>query len=169
MSELRRDDLSALKKVLAEILAVSNGTSVSANVIETNSTASLASLQILDNIVSPLGYAKSQLFIVKDGTPTAVELDTTNPYSMTAIPVTLVDIAGTTPVAVNLAGDLEVYIKHIADPVTGEYSSIRLGDGTNIAGVTAANELKVVANQVDLTQYKYLEEATDGVVATTKY
>jgi len=167
--EVKKEDLMSIKKQLAELLNKASTTSTSSSVIELNSADSLTALQTLDNIVGVGGYAKSQLHIVKDGSVVPVSLDTTDPYTMAAIPVTLVDIAGTTPVAVNLAGDLEVYIKHIADPITGEFSSIRLGDGTNVAEVTSNKELKVIDSKIDLTQYKFLDEAVNGTIATTKY
>jgi len=79
------------------------------------------------------------LMIMKDdGKWYPVKLDQTNPYSHTPIPVCLTDVLGSSVVNVT-ASDLNVSIKHNgADP-----SSVRLGDGTNVAGVTANNELKV--------------------------
>lgn len=65
-----------------------------------------------------------------------VRLDQTSPYTNTPIPVVLTDIAGASVVNVT-ASDLNVSIKHNgADP-----SSVRIGDGTNLAGVTIANEI----------------------------
>lgn len=67
-----------------------------------------------------------------------VVLDQTAPYSNRPIPVAITDIAGGAVVTVT-AGDINVGIKHNgADP-----SSVRIGDGTTLAGVTLSNELKV--------------------------
>lgn len=67
-----------------------------------------------------------------------VVLDQTAPYSNRPIPVALTDITGSAVVTIT-AGDINVGIKHNgADP-----SSVRIGDGTTLAGVTLANELKV--------------------------
>ena len=80
----------------------------------------------------------SGLMIKKDdGNYYPVTLDTTNPYQHTPIPVAITDVTGTSNVTIN-AGDIQVGIKHNgADP-----SSVRIGDGTTLAGVTASNELK---------------------------
>lgn len=80
------------------------------------------------------------MFIKKDdGNFYPVTLDTTNPYNHTPIPVAITDVAGTANVNIT-AGDLNVSIKHNGvDP-----SSVRIGDGTNIATVNSSNELKVI-------------------------
>lgn len=66
-----------------------------------------------------------------------VVLDQTAPYSNRPIPVALTDITGGAVVNVTASG-LNVKIVHNgADP-----SSIRIGDGTTLAGVTLNNELK---------------------------
>jgi len=86
----------------------------------------------------------SGLMIKKDdGKYYPVTLDTTNPYAHTPIPVCITDVTGTTNVTIN-AGDIAVGIKHNgADP-----SSVRIGDGTNLASVSAANALKVDGSAV---------------------
>ena len=67
-----------------------------------------------------------------------VTLDQTSPYNHTPIPVAITDVTGSAVVNVT-AGDLNVSIKHDgADP-----SSVRLGDGTNLAQVNAALQLEV--------------------------
>lgn len=72
-----------------------------------------------------------------DGSWHPVTLDTTNPYQHTPIPVCITDLTGTASVTIN-AGDISVGIKHNgADP-----SSVRIGDGTTLAGITLSNELK---------------------------
>ena len=80
------------------------------------------------------------MFIKKDdGNYYPVTLDTTNPYNHTPIPVAITDVAGTANVNIT-AGDLNVSIKHNGvDP-----SSVRIGDGTNLATVNSSNELKVI-------------------------
>lgn len=80
------------------------------------------------------------MFIKKDdGNYYPVTLDTTNPYNHTPIPVAITDVTGTANVNIT-AGDLNVSIKHNGvDP-----SSVRIGDGTNLAAVNASNELKVI-------------------------
>ena len=111
----------------------------------------------------------SGLMIKKDdGNYYPVTLDTTNPYQHTPIPVAITDVAGTSNVTIN-AGDIQVGIKHNgADP-----SSVRIGDGTTLAGVTLSNELKtsdtstqvkldsVIANQTNKTQYVRLTDGTN--------
>ena len=114
--------------------------------IEVNSAAIKTAVEIIDNIVDANGNAKCQLYVNKNGTPTEVFLDTVAPYTTVPIPVALVDITGTTPVHVDIAGDLHVYMKHTANPVSGEYASTRIGDGTNLVGVTASNEMKVTSS-----------------------
>lgn len=86
----------------------------------------------------------SAMMIKKDdGNYYPVTLDTTNPYQHTPIPVCITDVSGTTNVTIN-AGDIAVGIKHNgADP-----SSVRIGDGTNLAAVSAANALKVDGSAV---------------------
>lgn len=67
-----------------------------------------------------------------------VVLDQTAPYANRPIPVAITDITGGAVVTVT-AGDINVGIKHNgADP-----SSVRIGDGTALVGVTLSNELKV--------------------------
>lgn len=96
-----------------------------------------------------------------------VRLDQTSPYANTPIPVVLTDIAGASVVNVT-ASDLNVSIKHNgADP-----SSVRIGDGTNVAGVNASNELlskdtdvynklvDIETNQTDRSQKTQLSNGT---------
>lgn len=80
----------------------------------------------------------SAMMIKKDdGNWHPVMLDTTNPYAHTPIPVCITDLTGTANVTIN-AGDIAVGIKHNGtDP-----SSVRIGDGTTLAAVTANNEIK---------------------------
>ncbi len=85
------------------------------------------------NVPMPAGL------MVKDesGKWVPVVLDQTAPYANRPIPVAITDITGSAVVTVT-AGDINVGIKHDgSDP-----SSVRIGDGTTLAGVTLANELK---------------------------
>lgn len=92
--------------------------------------------------VSPTGsqlvtVAPSPIQIVKDGVATDVTLDTIAPHNHVPMPVCITDVTGTANVTLN-AGDINVNIRHDGlDP-----SSVRLGDGTTLVGVTLANELK---------------------------
>jgi len=101
-----------------------------------------------------------------DGNYYPVTLDTTNPYAHTPIPVAITDVTGTANVNIT-AGDVNVSIKHNgADP-----SSVRIGDGTNLAAVTAANELKVsnpVLN-VDTASSGTITGSSSVQITTTNY
>lgn len=142
------------------------GTFGGGTITEVNSAAIKTAVEILDNIVDANGNAKCQLYVNKDGTPTEVTLDTTAPYTTVPIPVALVDITGTTPVNVDIAGDLHVYMKHTADPVSGEYASTRIGDGTNLVGVTSANEMKVASSTNPPTNISPVYNGNIGLTAT---
>jgi len=115
-----------------------------------------------------------------DGNYYPVTLDTTNPYAHTPIPVAITDVTGTANVNIT-AGDVNVSIKHNgADP-----SSVRIGDGTTLAGVTGSSELKVSDssagtkldtlhtdlvniknNQTNQTQYTRISDGTNVAAVT---
>lgn len=132
-------DLSAIKKLLQEIREVLTGSGGAApTLIEANSADILMTLQSLDSAISPANNMKAQLYVNKDGVVVPVELDTTAPHANVPIPVVITDINGSSVVNIT-AGDLNVNIVHDGtDP-----SSVRIGDGTTLAGVTTSNELKV--------------------------
>jgi len=110
-----------------------------------------------------------------DGNFYPVTLDTTSPYAHTPIPVAITDVTGTTNVTIN-AGDIAVGIKHNgADP-----SSVRIGDGTNLAAVSATNALKVdgsavtqpisnAALNVDTASSGTITGTSSVQIATTNY
>ena len=118
----------------------------------------------------------SAMMIKKDdGIWYPVTLDTTSPYNHTPIPVCITDVTGTTNVTIN-AGDIAVGIKHNgADP-----SSVRIGDGTNLAAVSALNALKVdsawttqpvsnAALNVDTAASGSITGTASAQIATTNY
>lgn len=89
-----------------------------------------------------------------------VVLDQTAPYANRPIPVALTDITGSAVVSVT-ASDLNVKIVHNgADP-----SSIRIGDGTNLAGVSVNNELKVIDASTLAEIQKLTASLIDGDVS----
>ena len=139
------------------------GTFGGGTITEVNSAAIKTAVEILDNIVDANGNAKSQLYIIKDGTPTAVTLDTTpTPYANVPIPVTITNIDGTTPISVDINGDLEVNIVHNGTSP----SSVRIGDGNNLVGVTAANEMKVTSSINPATSISTVYNGNIGLTAT---
>ena len=86
------------------------------------------------------------LYIVKDGTLTPVELDSSAPYTNVPIPVVITDINGSAVVNVT-AGDLYVNIRHDGtDP-----SSVKIGDGTEIMLVNADGSINVAASVTGAT------------------
>ena len=118
-------------------------TVVSGNIstTELNSGAILTATQGINAAVDANTNMKSQLYIMKDGTPTLVSLDTVSPGTAPGhipIPVVITDVNGMAVVNIT-AGDINVKIVHDGtDP-----SSIRMGDGTTLVGVTTSNEMKV--------------------------
>lgn len=108
--------------------------------VQFNKDASIVQVNEDTAVVANNKPLPNGMFIKKDdGNYYPVTLDTTNPYNHTPIPVAITDVAGTANVNIT-AGDLNVSIKHNGvDP-----SSVRIGDGTNLAAVNASNELKVI-------------------------
>lgn len=138
-----------------------NGVTVNAALSDTATETTLAAL--LDELKLKADLTEKQptrLFINKDGTDTAVTLDTVAPYANVPIPVALTDVTGSAIVTIT-AGDINVGIKHDGtDP-----SSVRIGDGTTLTGVTTSNELKVKETTIgDKTDAK--NTATDSTSVT---
>lgn len=108
--------------------------------VQFNKNASIVQVNEDTAVVANNKPLPNGMFIKKDdGNYYPVTLDTTNPYNHTPIPVAITDVAGTANVNIT-AGDLNVSIKHNGvDP-----SSVRIGDGTNLATVNSSNELKVI-------------------------
>lgn len=69
---------------------------------------------------------------IKDGITVNVEEDTSVPANNVPLPVKLTGITGDITITAN---DLNVSLSHLND-------SVKLGDGTTLAGVTLSNELK---------------------------
>lgn len=132
-SDIIKSISSALNKLIS-------GT-VNINTTETNSGAILSATQGINAAVDANTNMKSQLYIMKDGTPALVTLDTVSPGTAPGhipIPVVITDVNGMAVVNIT-AGDINVKIVHDGtDP-----SSIRIGDGTTLVGVTTSNEMKV--------------------------
>lgn len=136
-------DFNVLKHI-TPLYGSDGSLSVSSGPVSFNRTSSGSTsvTQALDDLDTPSNSRPlpSGMFIKKDdGNYYPVTLDTTNPYNHTPIPVAITDVTGTANVNIT-AGDLNVSIKHNGvDP-----SSVRVGDGTNLVGVTASNEAKVI-------------------------
>lgn len=85
------------------------------------------------NIVTTQGPMQ----FILNGSPVTVNYDTVTPANTRAIPVKLTDVTGDINIT---AGDLNVQLSHSgATP-----DSVQVGDGTNVLGITASNEAKVV-------------------------
>lgn len=117
----------------------------------------------------------SGMMVMKDdGKWYPVKLDQNSPYAHTPIPVAITDVLGGANVNVNLSGStLSVDLQH--DGLSP--SSVRIGDGTNLAGVNASNELlskdadvynkllDIETNQTDRSQKTQLTNGTiDGSI-----
>jgi len=103
------------------------------------------------------------LYIVKDGTLTPVELDSSAPHTNVPIPVVITDINGSAVVNVT-AGDLYVNIRHDGtDP-----SSVRIGDGTEIMLVNPDGSINVVTSSTIPTSMAHLYNGTISNAAATQ-
>lgn len=76
-------------------------------------------------------------FIYKDGVQVPITKDTGIPSNTVGMPVEIVAASGT-PINIT-AGDLNVQLSDQG----ANYDSTRIGDGTNLLGITASNEAKV--------------------------
>ena len=131
----RRTPIEQIIELLGSLYTQLGGGGISTPATEQTLSLALAQLQAIAKLTD---IQPTQLYILKDGVKTAVSLDDIAPYTCVPIPVALTDINGSTVVNVTASG-LNVKIVHNGtDP-----SSIRLGDGTTIVGVTLSNELKV--------------------------
>lgn len=116
-------------------------------VIDSNSS-NVALETTLNDILTELGLKAdltdkqpTKLYIDKDGTDTALRLDTTNPYTNVPLPVVITDVNGSSVVNID-AGDLNVNIVHDGtDP-----SSVRIGDGTDLMVVNSDGSLNIVGD-----------------------
>lgn len=75
----------------------------------------------------------------KDGVSVNVNEDTITPANNVPLPVKLSSVTGDINIT---AGDLNVHLSHAGV----NYDSTRIGDGTNLLGITALNEAKVIIN-----------------------
>jgi hypothetical protein len=75
--------------------------------------------------------------IIKDGAPVTITKDTVTPAGTIPMPVELVAASGS-PINIT-AGDLNVQMSAFGV----NYDSARIGDGTNLLGITASSEAKV--------------------------
>ena len=139
-------------QILAQLIILNNQTS-----------DTRTSLQLIDNIVDANNNAKTQLYILKDGTPTPVYLDTTPSTAPghVPIPVVITDVNGSAVVNIT-AGDINVKIVHDGT----DSSSIRIGDGTTLVGVTTSNELKVASKQLGSSAGGHISNGSLAITAT---
>lgn len=72
----------------------------------------------------------------RDGSNQTVTEDTVTPANNRPLPVKLTDVTGDINIT---AGDLAVQLSHSG----GNYDSVRIGDGTELAAINASNELQV--------------------------
>lgn len=103
-------------------------------------------LRFISPSVNTSGALAMAMSFIRDGSATNVVEDTINPANNTPLPVKLESTGG--EVTIN-AGDLNVQMEHDgASP-----ASVRIGDGTNLLGVTSDNEAKVrVSSTAGLTK-----------------
>lgn len=83
--------------------------------------------------------------IKKNGVATDVTLDTATPTNNVPIPVEIVATTGT-PINIT-AGDINVQLTDVGV----NYDATRIGDGTNLLGITASNEARIAAAQLPTT------------------
>ena len=82
--------------------------------------------------------------IIKNSVLTTITKDTGTPANTVPIPVEIVAASGT---EINItAGDINVQTTHLG----ANHDSMRIGDGTNLLGITASNEAKVIAASLPL-------------------
>ena len=129
-----------------------NGIAVSVVSTETNSftisedldvapsAADTFSIQrFINPVTNSAGGLALALSFIRNGASQDVIEDTVTPANNRPLPVKLESTSG--EVTIN-AGDLDVNINHNG----ANYSSVRIGDGTTLAGVTTDNEVKVRVN-----------------------
>lgn len=88
------------------------------------------SIDVNASLVDPIKFRK-------DGAVVEVIEDTVTPANNQPLPVKLVSTSGDINIT---AGDLNVQLEHTG----ANFDSVRLGDGTTLAGVSASTDLKVV-------------------------
>ena len=89
--------------------------------------------------VNSAGALAMSMSFIRNGVSQNVIEDTVTPANNRPLPVKIESTSG--EVTIN-AGDLDVNINHDG----ANYSSVRIGDGTNLAAVTGDNEVKVRVN-----------------------
>jgi hypothetical protein len=124
---------------------------VSANVIELaedlqSAPATSVTFQILRpkypvvNASGELPVASAPVRFNLDGAEVEVTEDTVTPANNIPLPVKLTSVTGDINIT---AGDLNVHLSAVGV----NYDSTRIGDGTNLLGITASNEAKVSVTQ----------------------
>lgn len=112
------------------------------------------------------GSRLASLSYLKDGAATEVSRNTVDPELSTALPV---EIMGANGMVLNVTtGDLAIQSFHedrVINAVTVPGDSIRIGDGTTLAHVTLANELK--SHDEDVLQELLTLNASDLATETT--
>jgi len=84
-----------------------------------------------------VSVAPSPISFIKDGVTTEVEEDTVTPANTVPLPVKILAADGTN-ISIT-AGDINIQTSHTG----GSFDSMRIGDGTNLVGVLASNEMMV--------------------------
>lgn len=143
-------------RVETEILAVIDADNilVDKRVIDDVGTITGAdSLQVL-RAISPLAddqgnanFSPGPLQFIKNASTVTVTEDTVDPNNNIPLPVKLMGITGDINVT---AGDLNVQTSHLGP----DADSMRIGDGTNLVGVTADNEMLTPPNEYMLDGVK---------------
>ena len=118
---------SEISTTLAKGVNVTSGINVSST--ETNSADILTEVQKISNTVNVDNAIITQLYIIKDGVLTPVQLDSTAPYTNNPIPVVLTNIDGSVAVNVDLTNATLSVDSIIKDKDGNSFSSTSLGVG----------------------------------------
>ncbi len=97
----------------------------------------------------------SPISFMLDGVATEVNEDTAVPGNTVPLPVKIVAADGTN---VNItAGDINIQLSHTG----GSFDSTRIGDGTNLVGVLASNEMMVNDADANVSLLEIVDQTTD--------
>lgn len=127
-TEVKVSEVSTNTITLAEDMASAIATGVTFQILRPKYPVVAADGQI--------SVSSGPVQFVLDGVATEVTEDTVTPANNVPLPVKLTSVTGDINIT---AGDLNVHLSASG----ANYDSTRIGDGTNLLGITAANEAKV--------------------------